>query len=130
MTKNLSFFVVFVVPFEKKEKIPLCNVFVCARSLLFFIVMTVEIYNGDLKMKNKKNGVIFVLVSVFISLIKELSSLLECHARILCLFFAICKDGFFPSPPFKRKKRRRRGEKQASCNYVLLYCSCAHIFCM
>jgi len=50
MTKDLSsFFCCVVVPFEKKEKIPLCNVFVCARSLLFHSNDSEKIYNRDVK---------------------------------------------------------------------------------
>jgi len=122
--QNLSsFFCCAVVPFEKKEKIPLCNVFVCARSLLFHSNDSEKIWGCE---NEEKKGVIFVLVSVFISLIKELSSLLECHARILCLFCNV--QGRVSFSFFQKKKEK--GRKQASCNYVLFVLLLCSYFCM
>jgi len=79
----------------------------------------------------KKKGVIFVLVSVFISLIKELSSLLECHARILLSFLQYARTGFpFSSFQKKKEKKRKEGWKQASCNYVLfVLLLCSYFVC-
>jgi len=89
--------------------------------------INIILYNEDVKWKQKN---IFILVSVcFISLIKELSSLMECRARILCLSCNMQGRVSFPLSlslsPFKR--RRRKGETSIM-QLCFLYCSRAHIF--
>jgi len=127
MTKFVFFFCCAVFPFEKKEKIPLCNVFVCARSLLFHSNDS-EKYIG--MWNEKKRGHFRFLCPC--SYLWSKNCLLCWNVMLESfVFFAMCKDGF-PSPPFKKKKKERKkeGGKQAFmqlCAFVLLLCS--H-FCM
>jgi len=69
----------------------------------------------------KKKGSFSFLVSVFISLIKELSSLLECHARILCLFCNVQGRVSFSS--FQKKKERKKERRwKTSIHAIMCFC--------